>query len=269
VTDAVTREQASGTVTEMQHHEGVIREGLTSPTCASSTSTPRRRVEPLPYARGIWDAPRMNAAVLFADMSGFTALTEAHGDDGAADLATRFASLAGEVLHGDARIVKTLGDAVMIVASSPEHAARTALDLVASADLEPSFPELRAGLHHGPVVERAGDVFGATVNVAARVAAQARAGEVLCTADVAAAIERLSWIALEPRGPSRLKNVSSPVELFCVCDRFRVTPDGAIDPVCRMRVAPTDAGAVAVDRGGRRYLFCSDACARAFDAHTS
>ena len=64
-------------------------------------------------------------AVVFADLAGYTALTEAHGDDGAADVALRFFDLAASLLPGDARIVKTIGDAVMIVASE----APTGLDV--------------------------------------------------------------------------------------------------------------------------------------------
>lgn len=111
---------------------------------------------------------RGERAVLFADLAGFTALTEAHGDLGAADVAGRFAELARSVLLEDARVVKTIGDAVMVVASDARVGLEIAMRLLRSVDGEADFPGVRLGLHAGPVVERAGDVFGATVNVAAR-----------------------------------------------------------------------------------------------------
>src|SRR2546425_308637 len=98
-------------------------------------------------------------AVLFADLAGFTALTEAHGDVDAAEVATRFSALASAALTGNTRIVKTIGDAVMIVANEARDAAETALSLLRAVDAEPLFPTVRIGLHVGPVVERASDVF--------------------------------------------------------------------------------------------------------------
>ena len=124
-------------------------------------------------------------AVVFADLDGFTALTEVHGDLDAAEVATGFADLARGALEPGARLVKTLGDAVMITAKDVDEALQTALNVVAAVDRVDDYPTVSAGVHAGPVVERAGDVFGATVNLAARVAAHAAPGQVLCTKAVA------------------------------------------------------------------------------------
>ena len=78
--------------------------------------------------------------VLFADLSGFTALTETHGDDDAADIVARLYALAQTSLGGEARLVKTIGDAVMIVAHQPADAIATALRLMAAMQAEPGFP---------------------------------------------------------------------------------------------------------------------------------
>ena len=102
------------------------------------------------------------------DLAGFTALTEAHGDDQAADLATRFARLAADHLGEGDRLVKSIGDAVLM-ASHTNQSNQSALTLVTSllehCNRPPDPPTARAGLHRGPAVERDGDLFGAAVNL--------------------------------------------------------------------------------------------------------
>ena len=87
--------------------------------------------------------------IVFADLVGYTALTEAHGDRQGADVALRFFELAKAALVGSARIVKTLGDGVMIVASDVADALSTADQLSAAVEAEPKFPALRIGVHRG------------------------------------------------------------------------------------------------------------------------
>ena len=203
------------------------------------------------------------AAVLFADLAGFTALTEAHGDGGAADIAGRFAELAASVLVGDARIVKTIGDAVMVVTSDGRGGLDTALRLLRAVDREADFPGVRVGLHVGPVVERGGDVFGATVNVAARLTEHAHVGQLLTTIDVADLVVGGDDATVTALDPTRLKNVGDPVEIFSVEDDFRRPRSQVLDPVCRMFVDADDAPA-RLPWGERIWLFCSFECARKF-----
>src|SRR5207302_1690220 len=108
---------------------------------------------------------------LFADLVGFAALAELHGDEAAADVATRLAAEAARLaeVHG-ARLVKSLGDAVMVHSRCPVQAVRLGLRLHAALAAVPGFPPMHAGVHTGGAIERGGDWFGATVNLAARVA---------------------------------------------------------------------------------------------------
>jgi class 3 adenylate cyclase len=152
----------------------------------------------------------------FADLVGFTALTEEHGDEAAADLALAFADavslLAAE--HG-AEMVKTLGDAVMI--RCPDHcgAVRLALRILEELSGRDGFPAVRIGMHTGPAVERAGDWFGATVNLAARVAASAEGGELLITEATRAAIAAVQReVTLDDRGARWFKNVLAPLFVY-------------------------------------------------------
>lgn len=199
---------------------------------------------------------------VFADLSGFTAMTESHGDDDAAATAIRFGDLARSCLADGVGLVKTIGDAVMLVAPQPAPALQSAIALRSAVQNEPRFPLLRTGIHHGPCVERDGDYFGAAVNLAARVASHAQAGQLLVTPTVVGAAQALPGVSVRNIGLAAFKNVSAPVNVFEV-----VCPDDAaavtIDPVCRMRVRETEAVARFV-HAGRAFLFCSTACAKAF-----
>ncbi|MFH5210128.1 adenylate/guanylate cyclase domain-containing protein [Antrihabitans sp. NCIMB 15449] len=202
-----------------------------------------------------------SAAVVFLDMSGYTALTEVHGDERAADIAERLATFSAAALADGDRIVKTLGDAVLLTSRT----ARTALALIARildtwTTRGDGVPVLRGGVHYGPVVERNNDVFGATVNLAARVAAAAATDQILLTAPVATAA-RAEGLRVIDLGPRAFRNVSDPVPVYalgidCLC--------GTIDPVCRMRVDPL--GAPSLTHGERRFWFCSTSCTEQFTA---
>jgi adenylate cyclase len=117
-------------------------------------------------------------------------------------------------------------------------------------------------MHHGPVVERGDDIFGTSVNLAARVAGQASAGEVLGTAQIAAAA-RDSGIFAASIGTVELRNLTAPVELFEI-HLIEVDADSyTVDPVCRMRVEPSHAVGW-LRHGGTGWWFCSLECAAAF-----
>ena len=114
---------------------------------------------------GVTSSP---ATFIFADIAGFTALTEAHGDLEAAELVVDFACGPRGASIRPARLVKTIGDAVMLRIASPAEAVRLGLRIIEGFMWDPA-PVVRVGLHHGHAVERDGDYIGATVNVAARV----------------------------------------------------------------------------------------------------
>ena len=203
---------------------------------------------------------------MFADLAGYTALTEAHGDDDAAQIAMRFHELAKQCLRGDAWVVKTIGDAVMIVASSVDGAVETSLEIARVVAASRAFPAVRIGIHYGTAVERDGDFFGAAVNTAARVSSVARGGEIVCTEPIAAAAVALALTSARPMGTYRLKNVVAPVELYELNTGTDATRELAhIDPVCRMQVLADDAEAKSV-HDGVTFYFCSLGCAASFDA---
>jgi adenylate cyclase len=210
---------------------------------------------------------RIEATFGFIDLAGFTALTEEHGDFDAADVATRFAELARAALGSDDKLIKTIGDAVLVTSPSPGEALDLVERILASAVGEQRLPAMRAGLHHGPAIERDGDVFGAAVNLAARVAAEAYAGEVIVTADVADAA-REHGIPVVEIGPVKLKNVSDVTALFSIGFMVAAVDSAAIDPVCQA-VVDRRAAIGQLRYGQTVFWFCSLTCAAAFASNPS
>lgn len=203
----------------------------------------------------------MVGTFVIVDLAGFTALTEAHGDAAAAELARAFTGSVRSVIPAGGRLVKTMGDAVLVVTPDPG----SALDVVSAlwdAMGAGDFPCLRAGLHHGTAVEVEGDVFGAAVNLTARIAALARADEALATAAVgdAAAARGIAVTAL---GPMTVRNAVEPVEIYALAIRSGGVGGDVIDPVCRMRVERRNA-AGHLRYGDRDYFFCSLECTARF-----
>jgi class 3 adenylate cyclase/YHS domain-containing protein len=204
----------------------------------------------------------IHRTVAFVDLAGFTALTDVHGDEAAVDLVDAFEDTARTAIDGTgAELVKTIGDAVMLVAPTPDQALSAVRSLFHAVYERESFPEPRAGLHHGPVIERGSDYFGATVNLAARVASRAGSGQVLSTSTLLDASKRagVDTVAL---GGHQLRNVLEPVDLWAL----KVCPthvDVSVDPVCRMRIACQSAVGT-VRHAGAEHRFCSLACVAAF-----
>ncbi|WP_237568695.1 YHS domain-containing protein [Mycolicibacterium lacusdiani] len=208
-----------------------------------------------------FDHADARAAIVFVDMSGYTALTEVHGDHVAAQFAVDFADMATAALGTDDELIKTMGDAVMVASADAPAALAFLRRLGAAAGRADGFPMLRAGVSAGVVVKRGGDVYGTTVNAAARLAALALPGQVVVCRDVAAFAREVD-LPIEALGLVSIRNMAEPMELFAVD-----TAGGHqqhVDPVCRMHVNATSAAAT-LSRDGRTYRFCSRACADRFD----
>lgn len=199
-------------------------------------------------------------AVGFLDLAGYTTLTLVHGDESAADVAERFAALVRSALADGDELVKTIGDGALVLSDTAPAMAALARRVCASLDAEPAFPVLRVGLHAGPVVRRGSDVFGATVNAAARVAALAAGGQVLATD--AFVRQLVGAYRTHPHGPVALRGVPEPVVLhdleLCPAPHERL-----VDPVCGMAVLPA-AVVAQVRRGGTTVVLCSEDCLERF-----
>jgi adenylate cyclase len=126
--------------------------------------------------------PAKDHTFLFADLAGFTALTEAMGDEEAADLAGEFCDAVHELApRYSAEAIKTIGDALMLRGDDAGQAILLGLHVVNEIGGRHYWPTVRVGMHTGPAAERGGAWFGTTVNVATRVSGVAGRGEVLLT----------------------------------------------------------------------------------------
>ena len=150
-------------------------------------------------------------AIAFADLAGYTRFTEEYGEEEALSYVERFVDSVSETLPDDARVVKTIGDAVMVVGN----------DVVALTDWAVGFqrlwterPRARIGVHAGPTLYRDGDYFGREVNLVARVVARARGGEVLVTDVVTEAVVSGHHLDFESVGDVKLKGFDRPRRLF-------------------------------------------------------
>ncbi|HSD24807.1 MAG TPA: adenylate/guanylate cyclase domain-containing protein [Solirubrobacterales bacterium] len=211
------------------------------------------------------DADHVQAnTFLFADLAGFTALTEAHGDDSATAIAGDFAAAVETILADyEAEEVKTIGDEVMIRTPDPATAVRLGLRIVDELAFHGS-PPVRVGIHSGPAIRRDGDWFGSTVNLASRVADAAGPGEVLLTDRTRRELDEGNGFDLREGGARYFKHVPELVPVYVVSEPGRMDPGLEIDPVCRMAVAREQADSMRKRRGSR-YYFCSVECRRRFD----
>jgi adenylate cyclase len=200
--------------------------------------------------------------VMFADLAGYTALTDVHGDVEAVAAVESFHQVVARVAtdHG-LHLVKGIGDAFLLTGEDSDSAMAAAWEIVEDMAVLDRAPAVRIGIHEGPTTVRGGDVFGHTVNIAARVASEAHAGQVLVTPQVLEQAKRPSRTEPFSVGTKTFRNVSTPIELFDIChDR---SSDKFIDPICQMLVSPEAAAATLKHEGDTLY-FCSVECLKRF-----
>ncbi|HEY4376182.1 MAG TPA: adenylate/guanylate cyclase domain-containing protein, partial [Acidimicrobiales bacterium] len=143
--------------------------------------------------------------IVFTDLEGFTRFTSEHGDEAAAALIGNHHRMVGPVIRSrGGRIVKRMGDGLMIAFPAPEAAAVAAVELLATS---PEPLRLRAGIHLGEAVVTHDDVLGHVVNVAARITEQAKGGRALASVDVREAVGDLPGVQFGRARRVRLKGV--------------------------------------------------------------
>ncbi len=148
----------------------------------------------------------------FADLTGFTALTQRLTATELSELLVEFAGAVNDVVLADGgRIVKFIGDEVMWVSSTPEQLVKVAFDLVEHPGAREAGLHVRAGLGYGRVLAIAGDYFGNPVNLAARLAAAAAPGQILASSDMRD--ELPDWPAI-PQEALMLKGFDVPVTAY-------------------------------------------------------
>lgn len=182
----------------------VTRLGLTTVQALSSmTRTPRG------------DEAQSTVTVVFTDLEGFTGYTARHGDDAALALLAEHYRVVGPIVRRwGGRIVKRLGDGLMLAFDDPSYAVRAAVELV---DARPDALPLRAGVHCGTVAVTKDDLVGHAVNVAARVTDLAKGGQVLVSGDVVDAAGEITGVTLSRRARRRVKGVPESLLVYRAC----------------------------------------------------
>ncbi len=206
----------------------------------------------------------IEATFCFVDIAGYTALTDSHGELAAADLVDNFNELIRTSVGPFGQIHELIGDCAFLVFSSPLVAKDALSALYKSIADRQDFPIVRAGLHHGSALFRGNRYFGSTVNTAARVAAHASGGKILCTTQVAEILVQagVSDIEVEHQGLVSLRNLPEPVDLYEIV-LSGVSREYAIDPVCKMQV-DTRRAAGDLHFNKKTYWFCSLSCVERF-----
>jgi adenylate cyclase len=153
---------------------------------------------------------RIRVVIAFADLAGYTRFTEEAGEEEAFSTVERFIEAVTDTLPDDARVVKTIGDEVMLVGQDVHALTDWA---VGFQRLYRERPTPRIGVHVGTVLYRDGDYFGREVNLAARVVARARGGEVIVTDAVMEQVKTSEYLKFEEIGEVKLKGFDEPTAL--------------------------------------------------------
>ena len=198
------------------------------------------------------------ATVAFVDLAGFSAITDVYGDASAIEVLGHFEELVRQALGVLGPPIKWMGDEAMFGFPDPATALQVLGRLLPACRSEPRIPLTRTGLNHGPVLRRANDLFGSTVNIAARVAALAAPGQLLATEPVAS-IAAASGIVVRDLGKVALRSIAEDVPLYSI-ELAPAFDPAWIDPVCKMH-APYSAYRRTTPTGP---WFCSERCAEAY-----
>jgi adenylate cyclase len=154
---------------------------------------------------------RVPVAIAFVDLAGYVRFTEEAGEEEAFSTVERFIDTVTETLPDDARVVKTIGDEVMVVSSDVQALTDWA---VGFQRLYRERPMPRIGIHTGVVLYRDGDYFGREVNLAARIVARAGGGEVIVSDAVMDQVKTSGWLQFDDIGEVKLKGFDEPTRLF-------------------------------------------------------
>lgn len=202
--DELTTAKAYRAVTEIAHRFGVLIDAVFRQHIVSARTH---------FEGVITDASAsVTCGIGFADLTGFTTLTQILTPTELLDLLVEFGGTVSDLVHADGgRVVKFIGDEVMWVTSTPELLVKVAMDLVEHSRAREAGLQVRAGLGYGSVLAIGGDYFGNPVNLAARLVGAAAPGQILASNDVRD--ELAAWQAI-PQEPLILKGFDSPVTAY-------------------------------------------------------
>lgn len=202
-----------------------------------------------------------NMAILMADLSGYTAMTDVHGGASAAMLVKKYLTLVDQAISGSTKLIQRVGDQIVLMAENPNDILDTSITLNKLIQREEHFLSIHAGIHYGPVHIEEGHLFGSTINVTSRIMNMAEQGQILCSLQL---YERLSVPKPQFRlmGEFAFKNVLHPVSVYEL--EIDKPVNNFFDPVCRMQIDPNKTAHVYIHQG-KEYHFCGERCLSMFN----
>lgn len=200
-------------------------------------------------------------AILMADLSGYTAMTDAHGGASASRIVNKYMQLVNNALYGSSKVVQRIGDQVVIIADTADDMVITAQNLNSLTLEEHHFLSIHAGLHYGPIFIENDNLFGSTINVAARIMNLATRGQVLCSSQFKTLLT----------DPTKFKSVGSYSLKNLMMEEFELhellqdqqSHSSHIDPVCHMHIDVSKSEFTYI-LDGMTYHFCGPHCRSLF-----
>ena len=199
-------------------------------------------------------------AILMADLSGYTAMTDAHGGESAARIVNKYMQLVDSAVHGSSRIVQRIGDQVVLIGDNADDMVITAQKLNSLTLEEHHFLSIHAGLHYGPIFIENDNLFGSTINVAARIMNLASRGQVLCSSQFKTMLTDPT--KFKSVGSYSLKNLMMEFELHELL-QDQQSDSFNIDPVCHMHIDVSKSEFTFI-LNGMTYYFCGPHCRSLF-----
>ena len=204
----------------------------------------------------------ITGALIVADLSGYTALTEAHGAYSSVKTISRYWELVNESLTGKSKLIEKVGDEVLIFSELTSEIIKTALNLKNLVHIEPNFLDVHIGIHYGSLLIHDNSYYGSTINLASRIASQAAGDQILCSQKVKEQAGITKELEFSQIGSFKFKNVRDPVIVYEINWEGK-TFNKERDRVCHMKI-DTRNPIVMINFENKKYYFCSHQCAKSF-----
>lgn len=202
-------------------------------------------------------------AILMADLTGYTAMTDVHGGASAYKIVNKYMELVQESLSGSTKVMQRIGDQVVLISDVPVDIAVTAKKLITIGH-EHHFLSIHMGIHYGSILIDNGNIFGSPINVVSRIMNLATGGQILCSSAYVSELPAGVDFKLVSIGKHKFKNVLSHIEIFEL-GTSQSNPFH-IDPVCHMLVDPAKEDHI-VKYQNETFHFCSSHCMTLFTAY--
>jgi adenylate cyclase len=203
------------------------------------------------------------AAVLMADLTGYTAMTDVHGGASAATLIRKYMELVDNALVGNTEVIQRVGDQVVLLADDPNDIVETAKVLSSRIHSEHHFLSIHAGIHYGSVFVENKSLFGSPINVASRIMGMAEQGQILCSSDLVENVNAEKH-SCKHLGKFSFKNVMNEISVYEIITDTQLLH--FIDPVCHMQIDPNRTKYIYLYKN-REYHFCGDQCLTLFKSN--